>query len=123
MNPTTGTEARILYLLAGCVDGQDGPTWHEAICREFGRLMQGWKDVKGTNIFFAIKGHNVPTNKTAAHMRMVADFRPQKPDPHCIRNTVGGSKISVDYDIGNPTADLSTAKILINSTLSTQGDR
>ena len=85
--------------------------------------MQGWKDVKGTNIFFAIKGHNVPTNKTAAHMRMVADFRPQKPDPHCIRITVRGSKISVDYDIGNLTADLSTAKILIKSTLSTQGAR
>ena len=28
----------------------------------------------------------------------------------------------VDYDIGTPTPDLSTAKILINSTLSTQGD-
>ena len=29
----------------------------------------------------------------------------------------------VDYDIGTPTADLSTAKILINSTLSTRGAR
>ena len=52
---------------------------------------------------------------------MVADFRPQKPDPHRIHITVGGSKISVDYDIGTPTADLSTTKILINSTLSTWG--
>ena len=52
---------------------------------------------------------------------MVADFRQQKPDPHQIRITVGGSKILVDYNIGAPTADLSTAKILINSTLSTQG--
>ena len=85
--------------------------------------MQGWKDVKGTNTLFAIHRHNVPTNKTAANMCMVADFRPQKPDPHWIRITVGGSKISVDYDIETPTADLSTAKILINSTLSTQGAR
>ena len=52
---------------------------------------------------------------------MVADFRPQKPDPHRIRITVRGSKISVDYDIGTPTAYLSTVKILINSTLSTSG--
>ena len=52
---------------------------------------------------------------------MVADFRPQKTDPHRIRITVRGIKISVDYDIGTPTADLSTAKILINSTLSTWG--
>ena len=52
---------------------------------------------------------------------MVADFRPQKTDPHRIRITIGGSKISVDYDIGTPTADLSTAKILINITISTRG--
>ena len=80
--------------------------------------MQVWKDVKGTNTLFAIHRHNVPTNNTAAHIRMVADFRPQKPDPHRIRITIGGSKKSVDYDIGTPTADLSTAKILINNTLS-----
>ena len=30
--------------------------------------------------------------------------------------------MSVDYDIRTPTDDLSTSKILINSTLSTQGD-
>ena len=52
---------------------------------------------------------------------MIADFRPQKPNPHRIQITVGGSKISVYYDIGTPTADLSTAKILINSILSTRG--
>ena len=83
--------------------------------------MQGWKNVKGTNTLFAIHRRNVHSNKTAAHIRMVADFRSQKPDPHRIQITVGGSKISVDYDIRTPTADLSTAKILVNSTLSTQG--
>ena len=70
---------------------------------------------------FAIHRRNVPTNKTAAHIRMVADFRPQKPDPHQIRITVGGSNISFNYNIGTPTAELSTAKILINITLSTRG--
>ena len=75
------------------------------------------------NTLFAIHRRKVPTNKTATHIHMVADFRPQKPDPHRIRITVEGSKILVDYDIGTPTADLSTAKILINSTLSTRGAR
>ena len=121
MNPTTGTEARIRDLLAGRVDGQDGPTWREVTCREFGRLMQGWKNVNGTNTLFSIHRCNIPTKKTIAYIRMVADFRPQKPDPHRIHITVGGRKISVDYKIGTPTADLSTAKILINSTLSTRG--
>ena len=58
-------------------------------------------------------------HKTAAHVQMVADFRPQKPDPHRIRIPIGGSKITVEYDVSTPTADLSTTKILINSTLST----
>ena len=82
--------------------------------------MQGWENVKGTNTLFIIHRRKIPTNKTDAHICMVADFRPQKPDPHQIRITVGGRKISVDYDIGTPTADLSTSKILINSTLSTR---
>ena len=85
--------------------------------------MQGWKNVKGTNTLLAINRRNVPSNKTAAHIRMVADFRPQNPDPHRIQITVRGSKISVNYDIGTPTTDLSTTKLLINSTLSTRGER
>ena len=81
--------------------------------------MQGYRDVKGTNTMFVIHRRNVPAHKTAAHVQMVADFRPQKPDPHRIRITIGGSKITVEYDVSTPTADLSTAKILINSTFST----
>ena len=72
---------------------------------------------------FAIHRQDVASNKTASYIRMVADFQPQKPNPHRIRITVGGSKILVDYDIGTPTADLYTAKFLINSTLSTRGAR
>ena len=74
INPTTGTEARIRDLLSGHVDGQDGPTWREATCKEFGRLMQGWKNVKLTNTLFAIHSRDIPFNKTTAHIRMVADF-------------------------------------------------
>ena len=50
---------------------------------------------------------------------MVPDIRPHKPDPLRVRITVGGGNIELDYDVGTPTADLSTVKILINSTLST----
>ena len=85
--------------------------------------MQGWKDVKGMNTLFAIHRHNVPTNKTISHIRMVAAFHTQKPDTHRIHITIRGNKISVKYHIRTPTADLSTAKIIINSTLSTRGAR
>ena len=48
------------------------------------------------NTLFAIHRHNVPANNAIAHIRMIADFRSQKPDPHRICITVGGSKISVN---------------------------
>ena len=54
---------------------------------------------------------------------MVDDIRPHKHDPLCVRITVGGGNIELDYDVGTPTADLYTAKILINSTLSTPGGK
>ena len=60
-------------------------------------------------------------NRVTAHMRVAADIRPHKPDPLRVRITIVGGKIELDYDVGIPTADLSTAKILINSTLSTPG--
>jgi len=94
------------------------------MCIEFERLMQGYKDkVKGTKTLVPIHRHNIPMDKVAAHIRIVADVRPQKPDPHRIQITVGGSSIVVNYNVGTPTADLATGKILINSTLSTPGAR
>ena len=75
--------------------------------------MQGYMDVKGTNTMFVIHRRNVPAHKTAAHVRMVAYFRPQKLDPHRIRITIGSRNITVEYNVSTPTVDLSTAKILI----------
>ena len=120
IHPTTRKEATIKYLIAGNVPDQYGPQWSLSKCKEFRRLAQGYKQhVKGTNTIFFIPRSSVPTNRVAAHIRMVADIRPHKPDPLRVRITVGGGNIELDYNVGTPTAYLSTAKILINSTLST----
>ena len=63
----------------------------------------------------------MPSNRVVEHIHMDSDIRPHKPDPLRIRITVGGGNIELDYDVGTPTAELSTAKILINSTLSIPG--
>ena len=52
---------------------------------------------------------------------MVADIKLHKSEPHHVRITIGGDNIELDYDVGTPNAYLSTAKILINITLSTPG--
>ena len=52
---------------------------------------------------------------------MVSDIIPHKPDPLRVCITVRGGNIELHYDVVTPTTDLSTAKILIKSTLSTPG--
>ena len=62
----------------------------------------------------------MPTGKKATYFRICSNYRPQKADPYQVCFTVGGNL--VDYRGNNtPTADLTTAKLLINSILSTPG--
>ena len=46
---------------------------------------------------------------------------PQKQEPHQTWLIVGGDKIQYPWDVYTPTADLTTDKILFNSTISTPG--
>ena len=49
------------------------------------------------------------------------DYRPKKSDPYRTRLTVGGNLIAYPGDCGNPTVDLLTVKLLLNSIISTPG--
>lgn len=65
-----------------------------------------------------------PSNLSPRHLHL----SPQKANPGCIRWTVGGHKIDYSYDVSTKTADLTTAKLLVNRLLSTKehkvhGDR
>eukprot|EP00957_Ditylum_brightwellii_P145575 11084293-Ditylum_brightwellii.AAC.1 len=45
----------------------------------------------------------------------------QKANPNRTRLTVGGDCVGYPFDVSTPTADLVTAKILMNSVISTEG--
>jgi hypothetical protein len=47
------------------------------------------------------------------------DYRPQKEEPNRTRLTAGGNLIDYPGDVSTPTADTTTAKMVINSTIST----
>jgi hypothetical protein len=49
----------------------------------------------------------------------VVSLRPQKKETHRTRLTVGGNLIDYSGDVSTPTVDLTTAKLLINSVIST----
>ena len=55
------------------------------------------------------------------HSRIVVDYCPQKQEPHCTWLTVGGNIINYLWEVATPTADISMAKLLFNSPISTPG--
>eukprot|EP00957_Ditylum_brightwellii_P205958 15346142-Ditylum_brightwellii.AAC.2 len=58
-----------------------------------------------------------------ANCCIVCGHRPQKTEPNRTRQTAGGDRINYPYDVSAPTADTTTAKIVINSTISTPNAR
>ena len=81
---------------------------------------------KGMNAIFVLDHEqiaNIPKKKTVTYARLVVDFRPQKDDPNRVRMTAGGNLIEYAGELTTRTADLSTAKIVWNSVISTPDAR
>ena len=62
----------------------------------------------------------VPAGRIATYLNPVCDYRPKKDDPHRVRMTVGGDKLPYPYDASSPAAGLTDAKLIFNSTISTE---
>ena len=102
-------------------------TWIKSMCKELGRIAQGYKNLEnGTNtVFFMTHNEikNTPKDRTVTHTRIVADYRPQKEDPNRVRITVGGNLIKYPGEVTTRTADMATSKLLWNSAMSTPNAR
>ena len=114
INPDTGKIAEYREL-SQC---SDGPIWINSNCEEIGRLAQGYGNIKGTNTIYFIDISKVPKGRKVTYVRVVSALRPEKANPHRIRWTVGGDKVEYPFDVSTKTADLTTAKLLINSVVS-----
>jgi len=96
--------------------------WNISSANEFGRLAQGIGNrVKGTDTIFFIPRSAVPADRTVTYARFVCAYRPQKSEPNRTRMTVGGNLIDYPGDVSTRTADLTTVKAHLNSTVSTPG--
>ena len=60
----------------------------------------------------------MPSHKHATYGHICCNYHPQKDEPHCTCLPMGGDRITYNGDKSTPTADLDTAKLLINSTIS-----
>ena len=88
---------------------------------ELGRLLNGHgPDMPtGTNTTRFIRVSEIPKDRRATYLRIVAAYRPEKEKPHRVRFTVGGNLIDYPGKTSTRAADIIVVKIMINSTLST----
>lgn len=118
LDPVSGASLSYTKLKAG----PDGPLWICSMSNELGRLAQGVLPhmPTGTDTIFFIKQSQLPPGRTATYMRIVAELKPNKAEIRRIRCTVGGNRIDYPGNVSTPTSDLTTAKILFNSVISTK---
>jgi hypothetical protein len=109
--------------VSGNVTGHTKEHWQTSFANELGRLAQGvgTRMPSGTNTILFIKKSEIPVGRKATHGKLVCMVRPQKNETHRTRLTVGGDQINYPGDVSTPTADIVTAKLLINSVISTPG--
>ena len=119
INPDSGKNAEYLELSKS----SDGAHWIEACATEIGCLCQGRGATStmtmGTDTMFFIPISKLPKGRKATYIHIVCADRPKKADARHVRFTIGGNQVDYPGIVSTKTADLTTAKILINSILST----
>jgi hypothetical protein len=95
--------------------------WAHSFANEIGQLFQGIRNVPGTETCFFIPKSLIPAHKCPTYRHICCNYQPQKEEKHCVRLTVGRNWINYPGNKSTLTANLTTAKLLINSTISTPG--
>jgi hypothetical protein len=96
------------------------PLWTRGFGNECGRLFQVIRDIPGTDKCFFIGLQNIPNDRKITYGKIVCDYKPDKKEKERVRLTVGGDILDYSGDVATSTADITTFKILINSTLYTK---
>jgi hypothetical protein len=117
VHPITGKEMEYTALMKDpCLQ----PLWKRGFGNECGRLFQGIQDIPGTGTCSFIKLTNIRSDGKITYGKIFCDYKPYKTEKERVRLTVGGDRLDYSGDIATSTADITTFKILINSTLSTE---
>jgi hypothetical protein len=94
------------------------PLWKRGLANEVGRLFQGIRDIPGTDTCFFVELKNKPKDRQITYSKIVCDYKPHKKEKERVMLTMGGDRQDYSGDVATSTADITTFKILINSTLS-----
>jgi hypothetical protein len=121
VHPVTGVSQEYRHL----INGEDRAIWLKGASNEVHRLAQGTgiNMPKGTNTMHFIHHNEKPKDRRATYLRVVVAHKPHKSEPNRVRFTCGGDKSDYEGPVSTPTADLTVAKVLFNSVLSTPGGK
>jgi hypothetical protein len=117
IHPVTGKEIEYSALMK---DTHLQPLRTRGFGNEWGRLFQGIRYIPRTNTFFFTTLKNIPEYRKITYGKIVCDYKPHKQEKERVRLTVGCNRLDYSGDVATSTADITTFKILINSTLSTK---
>jgi hypothetical protein len=75
IHPVTGKEMEYSALMK---DPRLRPLWTRGFGNECGRLLQGIRDIPGTDTCFFIDLKNIPEDRKMTHGKIVCDYKPHK---------------------------------------------
>jgi hypothetical protein len=117
VHPVTGKKMEYMALMK---DPDLQPLWKRGFGNEAGRLFQGIRDIPGTDRCFSVELTNIPKDRKITYGKIVCDYKPHKKEKERVRLTVGGDRLDYSSDVATSNSDITTFKILINSTISTK---
>jgi hypothetical protein len=103
----------------GSHEGSPSPTTLDARIWQRMRMPLPRNSRHSRNRFF-IKLTNIPKDRKITYGKIVCDYKPHKKEKERVRITVGGDILDYAGDVATSIAYITTFKILINSTLSTE---
>jgi hypothetical protein len=123
LNPDTGCIAEY-RALSKCSDGN---LWAQSDVKEISSMFQGLGPESnmstGTSTLSFIYKAQVPRHKKTTYILVVCADRPEKPNPRRVRWTAGGDRIFYPGNKNTKTADIATAKLMLNSVIITPNGR
>jgi hypothetical protein len=117
IHPVTGKQMEYTALMK---DPRLRPLWMRGFGNECGRLFQGIHDIAGTDTCFFVTLTDILKDRKITYGKIVCDYKPHKKEKERVRLTVFDDRLDYSGDVATSTADITTFKILINSTLSTK---
>jgi hypothetical protein len=116
-HPVTGKEMEYTALMK---DPNLQPLWKRGFGNETGCLFHGIRDIPGTHTCLFVELTNIPKDRNITYVKIVCNYKPHKQEQERVRLMVGGDRVDYSGNVATSTADITTFKIIINSTLSTE---